>query len=108
MEKQRGDLSHQEEVDSEDSDNLAAGTWYYKEELVAQNNKSWVQPLAHGVSSSVDQESQKVTEATWDHNLQISPNTSHFMEAVFYMVRKIYGKQPGDPVEDLNVNLAMW
>ena len=24
------------------------------------------------------------------------------------MVRKIYGKQPGDPVEDLNMNLAIW
>ena len=24
------------------------------------------------------------------------------------MVRKIYGKQPGDPMKDLNVNLAVW
>ena len=24
------------------------------------------------------------------------------------MVRKIYGRQPGDPVKDLNVNLALW
>ena len=30
------------------------------------------------------------------------------MEAVFSMVWKIYGKQPGDPTEDLNVNLAIW
>ena len=30
------------------------------------------------------------------------------MEAIFSMVRKIYGKQPGDPVEDLNVDLATW
>ena len=29
------------------------------------------------------------------------------MEAVFSMVRKICGKQPGDPKEDLNVNLAI-
>ena len=36
MEKQRRDPSHQEEEDSEDSDNPAAGTWYYKEELVTQ------------------------------------------------------------------------
>ena len=67
-----------------------------------------MQPLARGASSSVDQESQKNTEATWDHYLQISPDTSHYMEAVFSMVRKIYGKQPGDPMEDLNVNLAIW
>ena len=66
------------------------------------------QPLSHGASSSVDKESQKDTEATWDHYLHKSPNTSHFKEAVFSMVRKIYGKQPGDLMKDLNVNLAIW
>ena len=30
------------------------------------------------------------------------------MEAVFSMVRKIYGRQPDDPMEDVNVNLAVW
>ena len=65
-------------------------------------------PLAHGASSSVDMESQNNTEATWDHDLQILPDTSPDMEAVFSMVRKIYGKQPGDLVEDLNVNLPIW
>ena len=76
MEKQRRDPSHQEE-DSEDSDNPEAETWYYKEELVAKNSKVLGQHLAHGVSSSVDQESQKDAEATWDHYLHMSPNTSH-------------------------------
>ena len=112
MEKQRRDPSHQEEEeeeeDSEDSDNPAAGTWYYKEEPVAQNDKAWEKPFAHEASSSVDQESQKNTEATWDHYLHISPETSHFLGAVFFMVRKIYGKPLGDPMEDLNVNLAIW
>ena len=108
MEKQWRDPSHREEEYSEDSDNTKAETWYYKEELVGQNNKVWAQPLAHGASSSVDWESQKSTEAKWDHYLHISPNTSHCLEAVFSMVRKIYGKPPGDPVEDLNVNLAIW
>ena len=76
MEEQRGDPSHKEEEDSKDSDNPAAGTWYCKEEPVAQNNKAWVKLLAHGASSSVDQESQNNTEATWDHYLHISPDTS--------------------------------
>ena len=108
-EKQRRDPSHQEEEDSEDSDNRAAGTWYYKEGLVAQNNKAREKPLAHGASSSVDEESQKNTEATWDHYLHMYPNTSHYMEAVFFsMVRKMYGKPPGDPMEDLNLTLAIW
>ena len=77
MEKQWGHPSHQEEEDSKDSDNPAAGTWYYTEEPVAQNNKAWEKPLAHGASSSVDQESHKNTEATWDHYLHMSPDTSH-------------------------------
>ena len=81
---------------------------HYTEEPVAQNNKAWVKPLAQGASSSVDQESQNNTEATWDHYLHISPDTSHYMEAVFSVVRKIYGKQPGDPLEDLNMDLVMW
>ena len=79
MEKQRGDPSHREEEDSEDSDNPETEIWYCKgtqvtEKPVAQNSKSWEQPLAHGASSSVDKESQKDTEATWKHNLQISPH----------------------------------
>ena len=88
MEKQRGDPSHQEEEDSEDSDNLEADTLYYKGE--SQNNKAWVQTLAHGASSSVDQESQKNTEATWDHYLHLSPDTSHYKEAVFSVVRNLW------------------
>ena len=110
MEKQRGNPSHQAEEDSEDSDNPEAEIRYYKGkqvsgEPVAQNSKAWVQPLAHGASSSVDKESQKYTEATWRHYLQISPNTSHYMEAVFSMIREIYGRKPGDPLKDLDVNL---
>ena len=31
-----------------------------------------------------------------------------FLEAVVSMVREIYGRQPGDPMKDLNVNLAIW
>ena len=99
MEEQRGRPFATREGNSGDSDNPAAGTWYFQREFVAQNNKAW--------GSSVDQESQKNTAATWDHYLHISSDTSHFMEAVFSMVRKIYRKQPGDPTEDLNVNLAI-
>ena len=107
-EKQWGDPSHQEEEDSADSDNPAAGTWNCKEEPVAQNNKAWEKAFAHGASSSVDKKSQKNTEATWDHYLHISPDTSRHMEAVFSHGEEIYGKPPGDPMEDLNVNLAIW
>ena len=96
-EKQRGNTSHQEEEDSEDSDNPEADILYYKGkqvtgEPVAQNSKAWGQPLAHGARSSVDKEGHKDTEATLNHHLQISPHTSNYMEAVFSMVRKIYGR----------------
>ena len=66
MEEQRGDPSHQE-GNSEDSDNPAAENWYCEGEPVAQNNKAWRKLHAHGASSSVNQESQSNTEATWDH-----------------------------------------
>ena len=81
VEKQRRNPSHQEEEDSEDSDNREAEIWYCKRkqvtwEPVAQDSEAWGQPLAHGASSSVDKESQKNTEATWRHYLQVSPYTS--------------------------------
>ena len=79
-----------------------------KRNLLPNTIKLGQKPLAHGASSSVFQESQKNTEATWDHHLHTPPDTSHFMEVVFSMVIRIYGKQPGDPVGDLNVNLAIW
>ena len=99
MKRQRGDPSHKEEEDSEDSDNPEAETWYCKGELVARNSIECESRFAHGANSSVDKESQKDTDATGDH-LQISPNTSHFLEAVFSPVRKIYGRKPGDPMKD--------
>ena len=79
-----------------------------KENPLPKTVKLGGQPVAHGASSSVDQESQKNTEATWDHYLHISLDTSHYMEAVFSMVRKIYGTQPGDPMEYLNVNIWLF
>ena len=103
MEKQRRNPSNRENEGSEDSDNPEAETWYNKGESVAQNNKALGQPLAHGASSSIDQENQKDTEATWDHYLHTSPNTSRFVEAVSPWSGKSMEKQPGGPMEDLNV-----
>ena len=63
-----------------------------KRNLLPKTAELGEQPLAHGASSSVAKESHKNTEATWDHYLHWSPDTSHFVEAVFSMVRKIYEK----------------
>ena len=95
MEEHRRDPSHQEE--EEDSDNPEA-----------QNSKAWWELLAHGASSSVNKESQKDTDATWRHYLQVSPHTSQYTEDVFSMFRCIYGKQPDDLIKYLSVNLAIW
>ena len=38
----------------------------------------------------------------------MSPATIHHTEAVFSIVRGIYGREHDDPMEDLNVNLAVW
>ena len=38
----------------------------------------------------------------------MSPVTVHHMEAVFSIVRKIYELEPADPMEDLDVNAAVW
>ena len=95
MEKQRGNPSHQEEEDSEDSDNPEAEIWYYKGKQLTRNpvpktvelgsNPLHTEPVLQLIS-------QKDTEATWRHYLQISPHTSHHMEAFFFMVRVIYGR----------------
>ena len=48
------------------------------------------------------------TGCLWSHNLHTSPATGHHMEAVFSIVRKIYERGPDDPMDDLDVNMAIW
>ena len=38
----------------------------------------------------------------------MSPATVHHMEAGFSIVRKINERGPDDPVDDLDVNMAIW
>ena len=82
--------------------------WYYKP--VAQNKEACGKPLAGETaeSSSGFQKSQKKKDATMDHFFAISPQTTSFSEAVYDMVRKIYERPSDDPVEDVNVNVALW
>ena len=42
------------------------------------------------------------------HFFAISPQTISETEAVYDMVRKIYGRPSDDPMEDLDVNEAVW
>ena len=38
----------------------------------------------------------------------MSPATFHHTEAVFSIVRWVYGRDHDDPMDDLDVNMAIW
>ena len=59
-------------------------------------------------SETACQGSQKAEKIEWSHNLQVSPLTIHDTEAVFSVVREIYGREHDDPRNDLDVNMAIW
>ena len=57
-------------------------------------------------SKSDCQGSPKAEKTEWSHKLRVSPATVHHMEAVFSIVRGIYGREHDDPMNDLDVNVA--
>ena len=65
-----------------------------------------VKPVAS--SESDHPGSPKAERKEWPHNLHVSPATAHHTEAVFSIVRKIYEREHDDPMEDLDVNMAIW
>ena len=73
MEKQRGNRR----IKKKKTPILRLRSGTTKKNLLPRAVKLGEQPLAHGASSSVDKESQKDTEATWRHYVQVSPHTSH-------------------------------
>ena len=68
--------------------------------------------LAKLVGNHLQEEQQNPSfqhaEATLEHFYAISPQTISDTEAVYDMVRKIYGRPSDDPMEDLDVNVAIW
>ena len=65
--------------------------------------------VKHYASSESDcQGGPKGEKIEWSHNLHMSPATVPRTEAVFSIVRKIYEQEPEDPMEDLDVNAAIW
>ena len=59
------------------------------------------------VSSKSDHlRSPKAERIEWPHNLHMSPATVHHVEAVFSIVRGIYGREHDDPMDDLDVNVG--
>ena len=47
----------------------------------------------------------KAERTEWSHNLHVSPATIHRTKAVFSIVKKIYGREHNDPMDDLDVNM---
>ena len=50
----------------------------------------------------------KAERKEWSHNLHVYPATVHNTEGVFSIVKWIYGREHDDPVDDLDVNMAIW
>ena len=59
-------------------------------------------------SNSDCQGGPKAEKIEWSHNLHVSPATIHHTEAAVSIVREIYGREHDDPVDDLDVNAAIW
>ena len=59
-------------------------------------------------SKSENSGNHKAEMKEWPHNLHISPATAPHTDAVFSVARKIYEREPADPMEDLDVNAAIW
>ena len=51
---------------------------------------------------------QGVERNVLPHRLHTSPAAVHHTEAVFSIVREIYGREHDDPMDDLDVNMASW
>ena len=49
----------------------------------------------------------KADRKEWSHNLHVSPATVHHAEAVFSIVSEMYGREHDDPMDDLDVNMAI-
>ena len=52
--------------------------------------------------------SPKAERKEWSHNLHVSPATVHHTEAVFSIVRGIFGREHDDPKDDLDVDMVIW
>ena len=108
-EKQQGDLPHEKEGNSGETDVSESEPWYYKS--ASQRNEACGKPLAGGAAefvSSEFQKSQSIEGATMKHLLATSPDHVPYMNDVYNMVRKVYSRPAGDPMKDLDVNMAFW
>ena len=108
-EEQQGNLTHEKEPSSEETDDSESEPWFHKP--VARTNEACGKPFAGETAESISsafQKSQSNVEATLEHFSAISPQTIPYTDAVYDMIRKIYGRPSGNPMKDLDVNVATW
>ena len=97
--------------ESGDVDLSESETWSFQEEAVTVRPSIALKtargkPVAS--SKSDHSESPKAERKEWPHNLHVFPAKVHHTEAVFLIIRKIYEREPDDPMDDLNVNMDIW
>ena len=84
--------------ESGDLDFSESETWSFQEDAVTERpityKKATGKPCAP--SKSDHPGSPKAERKEWSHNLHVSPATVHHTEAVFSIVRKIYGREHDD------------
>ena len=82
----------------------------HEEEEVTGRPVAWKTAKGKPNASSKSHQpgSPKAERIEWSHNLHMSPATVHHIEAVFSIVRNIYGREHDDLMDDLDVNMATW
>ena len=95
--------------ESGDVDLSESETWSLHEEKVTERPVAYATATGKPNASSKSDHpgSPKAERIEWSHNLHMSPATVHHMEAVFSIARKIYERGPDDPMDDLDVNMAI-
>ena len=99
---------HEKEENSVETDDSECEPWYCK--LVPQTNEACGKPLAGGTAEPISSEFQKSQSndgATLEHFFVISPHNILYMSDVHDMVRNVYRRPAGDPMEVLDVNVAI-
>ena len=94
--------------ESDDVDLSESETWSFHEEEMTERLVAYrtAKGKPGAPSESENSGNPKAERKDWTHNLHISPDTAPHMETVFSIVRKIYEREPADPMDDLDVNMA--
>ena len=94
-EEQQGNLTHEKEQISEETDDSESEPWYYKP--VAQTNEACGEPLAGKTAESFSGSEKSKQSGSDIGTLLCHVATNNLL----------YGRPSDDPMEDLHVNVAI-